>query len=126
VILAGQLPCYPAKKDSTNKSKAPECYTLPVAKRLTEGNFTVSGFSWKPDGKEIAFNKQSNPLINSGISSDIVVIDITTKKITTLVSNPTGDFLIAGAQMELSLSMVQQSMIPFLTIIRITGSSFII
>ena len=92
VILAGQLPCYPAKKDSTIKTKAQECYTLPVAKRLTEGNFTVSGFSWKPDGKEISFNRQSNPLILSGITSDIVVIDIATKKITTLVSNPTGDF----------------------------------
>ncbi len=92
VVLAGQLPCYPAKKDSTSKTKSAECYTLPAAKRLTEGNFTVSGFSWKPDGKEIAFNKQSNPLILSGISSDIVVIDIATKKITTLVSNPTGDF----------------------------------
>ena len=92
VILAGQLPCYPAKKDSTIKTKGQECYTIPTAKRLTEGNFTVSGFSWKPDGKEIAFNKQSNPLILSGITSDIVVIDIATKKITTLVSNPTGDF----------------------------------
>ena len=92
VILAGQLPCYPAKKDSTIKTKSQECYTIPAAKRLTEGNFNVGGFSWKPDGKEIAFNKQSNPMILSGITSDIVVIDIATKKITTLISNPTGDF----------------------------------
>ena len=97
VLLAGQLPCYPAKKDSsksesTEKPKAQECYVLPVAKRLTEGNFNVNGFAWKPGGKEIAFNKQSNPLINSGITADIAVIDIATKKITVLVSNPTGDF----------------------------------
>ncbi len=98
VVLAGQVPCYPAKsdsakKDSTIKIKGQECFSLPVAKRLTEGNFTVSGFAWNPDGQTIAFNRQRNPLINSGITADIVIIDIATKKITTLVSNPTGDFI---------------------------------
>ena len=97
ILLAGQVPCYPAKKDSTNKDtakiKGQECFSLPVAKRLTEGDFTVGGFAWKPDGKTIAFNRQRNPLINSGITSDIVSIDIATKKISTLVSNPAGDFL---------------------------------
>jgi dipeptidyl aminopeptidase/acylaminoacyl peptidase len=94
VFLAGQLPCYPVKKDSskTNEAKAAECFSLPVAKQLTEGNFSVSGYSWCPDGKQIAFNRQSNPLILSGISADIVLIDADTKKMTTLVSNPTGDF----------------------------------
>ena len=97
IILAGQIPCYPAKKDSTKtdslqKIPGQECVSLPMAKRLTEGNFTVNGFAWKPDGKQIAFNRQVNPLILSGISSDIVVIDISTKKMDTLVKNPTGDF----------------------------------
>ena len=92
VLLAGQLPCYPVKKDSTKSEKIPECFSLPVAKQLTEGNFTVSGFSWCPDGKQIAFNRQSNPLIISSISSDIVLIDAATKKMTTVISNPTGDF----------------------------------
>ena len=94
VFLAGQLPCYPAKKDSakTNEIKGQECFSLPVAKQLTEGNFTVSGFSWNPDGKQIAFNRQINPLILSGISADIVLIDADSKKMTTIISNPTGDF----------------------------------
>ncbi len=101
IVLAGQVPCYTTnvdstKKDSINKNstkiKGQECFTLPVAKRLTEGEFTVSGFAWNPDGKTIAFNRQRNPLINSGITADIVAIDVDTKKITTLVSNPTGDF----------------------------------
>lgn len=98
IVLAGQVPCYPAKKDSTKtdsvikKITGQECIALPVAKRLTEGNFTVNGFAWKPDGSHIAFNKQSNPLILSGISSDIVTINVATKKIDALVSNPTGDF----------------------------------
>lgn len=94
VFLAGQLPCYPAKRDSAKKEeeKAPGCVLLPVAKRLTEGDFSVGGFSWSPDGKQIAFNRQSNPLILSGISSDIVLIDVDNKKMITVINNPTGDF----------------------------------
>ena len=97
VVLAGQVPCYTSKpdsikKDSAIKLKGQECFSLPVAKRLTEGDFTVGGFSWNPDGKTIAFNRQRNPLINSGITSDIVIVNVITKKITTLVSNLTGDF----------------------------------
>lgn len=97
IVLAGQVPCYPVKKDSTIsdsivKLKAQDCVSLPVAKQLTEGNFTVGGFQWHPDGTRIIFNKQANPLINSGITADIVIIDIASKKMTTLVSNPTGDF----------------------------------
>lgn len=88
VLLAGQLPCY-TPKDSTKKS---DCVSLPVAKALTEGNFNVGGFSWSPDGKQIAFNRQNDPLINSGITSDIVLIDPATKKMTAVISNPVGDF----------------------------------
>jgi dipeptidyl aminopeptidase/acylaminoacyl peptidase len=98
IVLAGQVPCYPVKKDSTNKTdsltkiKGQDCIALPVAKRLTDGNFNVGGYSWSPDGKRIAFNRQVNPLINSSISSDIIVIDVATKQMSTLIANPTGDF----------------------------------
>ena len=84
VLLAGQLPCYGIKKDSTKPDSLPkkgqDCFTLPTARRLTEGSFTVSGFAWSPDGKSIIFNRQVNPLINSSLSSDIVLIDLATKK----------------------------------------------
>ncbi|HYC28333.1 MAG TPA: S9 family peptidase [Chitinophagaceae bacterium] len=97
VVLAGQVPCYGMKKDSAKtdsatKIKGQDCVSLPVAKQLTEGNYTVNGFAWHPDGRRIVFNRQSNPLINSGTTADIVIIDIGTKQSTTLVSNPTGDF----------------------------------
>lgn len=92
VVLAGSLPCYNSKKDSSQPKSSSDCYQMPEAKRLTEGNFSVSGFSWRPNSKEIAFNKVADPLINSNNSSDIVVIDINTKQITTLVNNPAGDF----------------------------------
>jgi Tol biopolymer transport system component len=60
----GQLPCY-TSKDTSKANKSSDCISLPVAKPLTEGNFNVGGFSWSPDGKQIAFNRQSDPLINS-------------------------------------------------------------
>ena len=91
ILLAGQLPCY-SSKDSTKSNKAPDCVLLPAAKQLTEGNFNVGGFAWRPDGKQILFNRQSDPLINSGITSDIVLIDVATKKMTPLITNPVGDF----------------------------------
>ena len=91
ILLAGQLPCY-SSKDSTKSNKAPDCVSLPTAKQLTEGNFNVGGFAWRPDGKQILFNRQSDPLINSGITSDIVLLDVATKKITPLITNPVGDF----------------------------------
>jgi dipeptidyl aminopeptidase/acylaminoacyl peptidase len=95
IVMAGQVPCYPVKKDSTAKDsvgkKSTDCVALPVAKKLTDGNFNVSGFAWNPDSRTIAFTRQPNPLILSGFKSDIVLIDVATRKITTLVSNPAGD-----------------------------------
>ena len=97
VVMAGQLPCYDSKKDSTKKGADTAiktgCFTLPVAKKITDGHFTVTGFAWSPDGKQILFNKQSNPLILSGITADIMLLTVATKKTDTLVSNPTGDYI---------------------------------
>lgn len=94
VLLAGLYPCYTGK-DSTNRK--PDCYKIPVAKKLTDGNFTVAGFSWSPTGSAILFNKQPNPLINSSLYSDIALVDIATKKIETLISNPSSDGLTEWA-----------------------------
>jgi dipeptidyl aminopeptidase/acylaminoacyl peptidase len=65
---------------------------MPIAKRLTEGNFNVNGFDWSQDGKQIIFNRQRDPLINSGISADIVSINIADQKLTPLITNPAADF----------------------------------
>ena len=96
IVLAGQVPCYITKDssatDSLRKVKGQDCISLPVAKRLTDGNFTVTGFDWNPDGKTIAFTRQPNSLILSSAHSDIAIVDVASKKITTVVNNPTGDF----------------------------------
>jgi dipeptidyl aminopeptidase/acylaminoacyl peptidase len=62
------------------------------AKRLTSGlDFTVGEFSWSPDGKTIAFAHRPDPLINSGPKSDISILDVDTKKIAPLVTQPGSD-----------------------------------
>jgi dipeptidyl aminopeptidase/acylaminoacyl peptidase len=91
ILMAGELPCYTSQKDTVS-DKGNGCIKWPVVSRITEGDFTVSGFAWRPDGKSIAFNKQKNPLINASTSADIVLVDVATKKLTTLVSNPSSDF----------------------------------
>ena len=93
VFLAGQLPCYTEKRDSAKNTipKAADCFLLPVATQLTDGDFTIAAFAWSPDGKQIAFTRQANPLILSGNSADIVLMEVATKKMTTVVSNATGD-----------------------------------
>jgi dipeptidyl aminopeptidase/acylaminoacyl peptidase len=98
VVLAGQVPCYDVKKDSTKsdslqKNRGGECFPLPVAKKLTEGNLNVGRFQWNPDGKSIAFVRQPDPLINSFFHAGISSVDLATKKITSLVDNPSADFL---------------------------------
>ena len=100
VVMAGQVPCYDMKKDSskgdsTQKIKGQECFPLPKAKRLTEGDFNVGRFIWNPDGSSIAFTRQPDPLINSSFHAAICSVDIASKKITTLVDNPSSDFLSA-------------------------------
>ncbi len=72
----------------------PDSVKIQAAKRLTEGNFNVSGFDWSPDGKSIVFNRQKDPLINSGISADIVMINTSDNHITSLVANPAADGFI--------------------------------
>lgn len=99
IVLAGQVPCYGVTKDSTKKDsikiKDQDCVALPVARKLTDGNFTVTRFLWNPDGQSIAFTQQPDPLINSFLRGDIASVDIDSKKITMLVANPTGDYLTA-------------------------------
>jgi len=59
------------------------------ATRLTESpDFTVTGFSWSPDGRQIAFGHQRDPLINSWMQADISLLDVETHEIRSLVDAP--------------------------------------
>ena len=83
-----ELPCY-ATEDSQKEKVG--CIELPKALRLTEGNFTVTSFITSPDGTKVAFAHQPDPLINSFLKSDVSVVDLSDKKITLIISNPSSD-----------------------------------
>jgi dipeptidyl aminopeptidase/acylaminoacyl peptidase len=69
------------------------CAELPKPRRLTEGTaYTVTGYDWSPDGRSIAFGHQRDPLITSGSTADISVIDVATRQVRQLVTTPGGDF----------------------------------
>lgn len=85
-----ELPCY----EATDSLKARAgCIEWPKAKRLTEGKFTVTSFLTSPDGSKIAFNQQPDPLINSSLKSEISLLELASKKISSLVNNPSADGL---------------------------------
>jgi dipeptidyl aminopeptidase/acylaminoacyl peptidase len=84
-----------ASSDSTKSSPTPtaRCSELPKPRRLTEGtSYTVTGFDWSPDGSSIAFGHQRDPLITSGSTADISIVNVATKQVRPLVTRPGGDY----------------------------------
>ena len=63
--------------------------TLP--QRLTEGAFHVADFAWSPNSARIAIERRSDPLINSSITADIWLLDVSTKQMTPFVQQPGPD-----------------------------------
>jgi dipeptidyl aminopeptidase/acylaminoacyl peptidase len=65
------------------------CVTAPAPIRLTEGaDFTVASFEWSPDGSRIAFERRRDPLINSGNTADIWLLDVASRRTSPLVEGP--------------------------------------
>lgn len=83
-----ELPCY--ETDDAQKEKA-GCKELPMAARLTEGNFAVTSFLISPDGSKVTFAHQPDPLINSFLKSDVSVMNLSDKKVTRIVANVSSD-----------------------------------
>ena len=59
--------------------------------KLTSGKFTVSSFSWSPDGQYIAFSAQPTPRVPDLFKTDIYRISIVSKKIKKLVERKGAD-----------------------------------
>lgn len=85
-----ESPCYESV-DSLRRKHG--CIELPKPQRLTNGKFTVTSFLTSPDGANIAFSHQPDPLINTSTKSDISVLEIASGKVMLLVANPSGDAL---------------------------------
>lgn len=76
----------PCANDSTDNE---DCVQRPQPARLTKGShFSVSSFSWSPDGKSIAFQRQKTSQLLSFLTADIALLDVDSKKIKTLVETP--------------------------------------
>ena len=59
---------------------------LPKPVRLTEGtSYTVGSFAWSPDGSRIAFDHRRDPMIASGSTAEISIVDVASRGITPLV-----------------------------------------
>lgn len=68
------------------------CVEPPKARRLTEGTrWSVTSFEWSPDGRRIAFAHVRDPLITSGSTSDISVVDVASRAVRALVETPGAD-----------------------------------
>ena len=92
---AGLLPC---NKTDTAAKNSP-CYELPKATKLTTGDYTVGRYDWHPDGRQIAFTRLPDPLINSSIHADIALVSTSDKKIQTIISNPASDQFLMWSPM---------------------------
>jgi dipeptidyl aminopeptidase/acylaminoacyl peptidase len=58
-----------------------------------ESNVQINGLLWSPDGKKIAISHQPNRDIVSFMKADISLLDLSTEKVTPLVTNPGPDGL---------------------------------
>jgi dipeptidyl aminopeptidase/acylaminoacyl peptidase len=60
-------------------------------RKLTTGNYTVSGFDWSADGSRIAFSHTKTPVANDWTTSDISIIEVASLKINPLASTPAAE-----------------------------------
>jgi dipeptidyl aminopeptidase/acylaminoacyl peptidase len=58
------------------------------ATRITEGAFSVQGFSWSPDGTRIAFAASKDSELRNNGSTTVYVVSVADKKVTKLVTTP--------------------------------------
>jgi dipeptidyl aminopeptidase/acylaminoacyl peptidase len=80
--------------------KMARLYVLPIQKdangkreprKLTTGNYTVTGFDWSNDGSRIVFNHAKTPVANDWTSSDVSIIEVATTKVTPLAASPAAE-----------------------------------
>ncbi|MCB0630876.1 MAG: S9 family peptidase [Saprospiraceae bacterium] len=88
--LNTDLPCYDEKDES---AQSWDCLEWPEIDALIDSvDYTISGYKWSPQGDKIVFNHQPDPLINSFFDSDISILDVASKEVSSLVKNPSADF----------------------------------
>lgn len=80
--------------------KMARLYVIPVQKdangkreprKLTTGNFNVTGFDWSADSSRIAFSQTRSPIANDWTTSDVSIIEVGSGKIDVLANSPAAE-----------------------------------
>jgi dipeptidyl aminopeptidase/acylaminoacyl peptidase len=80
--------------------KMARLYVIPVEKdangkreprKLTTGNFNVTGFDWSADSSRIAFSQTRSPIANDWTTSDVSIIEVSSGKIEVLANSPAAE-----------------------------------
>ncbi len=76
-----------AAEDDANEDA---CAT--AAERLTEGDFSVVGFDWAPDGSRLVITHRTDPRLRGFGESDLSIVDGETGVVTPLIVRPGPDY----------------------------------
>ncbi len=76
-IKMSHLYLLPIQKDASGKREV---------RKLTTGNYSVSSFDWSPDSKRIVFARTASPSPNDWMTSDLLLVEIETGKISSLAN----------------------------------------
>ncbi len=80
--------------------KMSRLYVLPVQKdtagkreprKLTAGNYNVSGFDWSADSSRIAFSYTKTPVANDWTTSDVSIVEVAGATVTVLANTPAAE-----------------------------------
>ena len=80
--------------------KMSRLYTIPIQKdangkreprKLTNANYTVSGFDWAPDGTRIVFSHTRTPVANDWTTSDVSIVEVASGQVTIFANTPAAE-----------------------------------
>ncbi|NJM53889.1 MAG: hypothetical protein HC846_11170 [Blastocatellia bacterium] len=60
-------------------------------KKMTSENYTVNGFDWSPDGKQIVFAHVKSTVANDWTTSDISILDVSSGKISAIAKTSSAE-----------------------------------
>ena len=81
-VKMSRLYVIPVQKDANSKREP---------RKLTNENYTVSGFDWAPDGTRIVFSHTRTPGANDWTTSDISIVELASGKVSILANTPAAE-----------------------------------
>jgi dipeptidyl aminopeptidase/acylaminoacyl peptidase len=81
-VKMSRLYVIPVQKDAAGKREP---------RKLTTENYTVSGFNWSPDSRQIVISHARTPVANDWTTSDVSIVDVTSGKAAPFASTPSAE-----------------------------------